>query len=187
MVQYINIDKANNLVYDKPEKVYEKGELLQKFEEFVSVNGFVIKERVNTKRVPYEFVLEKNNKRYRIVTYLKNITGAGWADKPHIRRVQVTNIRKDNIDNYIDTTDTEVLVILGYYNFDNNPIMVAWNAYRYISHNTNRSCYVEVKDLQDGYKKGFEQTTCSDQKIWVFRPEYFETFLDNYIDNNRAE
>ena len=41
--------------------------------------------------------------------------------------------------------------------------------------------------LQDGYKKGFEQTTCFDQKIWVFRPEYFETFLDNYIDNNKAE
>ena len=124
-------------------------------------------------------------KEYTLVMYLKNITGAGWADKPHMKRVQVSNVRKDDMDKYIDTTNNQTILILGYYNFDDNPVIVAWNAYRYVYHNTVRSCYVSVDNLMDAYKSGMAVTECSNQEIWVFKPNHFEEFLKNYIEQNK--
>ena len=119
MLTYVNIDKNNGLVYDAPEKVYEKKELLEKFEEFIKQEGFSITWE-SSKRAPYVATIKKDGKEYTLVMYLKNITGAGWADKPHMKRVQVSNVRKDDMDKYIDTTNNQTILILGYYNFDEN-------------------------------------------------------------------
>ena len=119
--------------------------------------------------------------------YLKNVTGAGWADKPNYRRVQVTNVRIEDPERYIDPTDQDVFMVLGYYDFDNNPIMVAWDAYKYVMHNTNRSCYVTTNNLQAGYSKGIEITNCSEQKIWIFKADYFKIFLDNYMKELKVD
>ena len=184
MLTYVNIDKNNGLVYDASEKVYEKKELLEKFEEFIKQEGFSINWG-SSKRAPYVATIKKDGKEYTLVMYLKNITGAGWADKPHMKRVQVSNVRKDDMDKYIDTTNNQTILILGYYNFDDNPVIVAWNAYRYVYHNTVRSCYVSVDNLMDAYKSGMAVTECSNQEIWVFKPNHFEEFLKNYIEQNK--
>lgn len=184
MLTYVNVDKNMNLVYDAPERVYPKSEILLKFESFVSSEGFSV-EWENTKRVPYVAKLSKAGKSYTLVMYLKNITGAGWANKPHMKRVQVSNVRNDDMNKYIDTTNSQTILILGYYEFDNNPLFVAWNAYRYVYHNTVRSCYVSIDNLLDAYKSGFSVTECSDQEIWVFKPNHFEEFLQDYIEQNK--
>ena len=186
MINYTNIDKDYNLVYNKSEKIFKKPELFAKFEEFISQSGFEVKEWKNKNRVPYELIISKDNVDYRLVVFLKNITGAGWAEKPNIKRVQVSNIRVVDIEKYIDTTATETLIILGYYNFDDNPIMVAWNAYRYVSHGTQRSCYVDIGNLLDGYRNGYCTTNYAEQRIWIFKPTYFEVFLKNYIEKNKV-
>ena len=187
MINYINIDRNNNLVYDQPEKKLSKNGLFEEFEKFVAVNGFTVKEWKNKKSVPYELIVGKEGINYRLIVFLKNITGAGWVDKPHIKRVQVTNVRTVDNEKYISTTDTEALIILGYYNFDDNPIMVAWNAYRYVNHNKNRSCYIDIESLHEGYMNGYTTRMCSDQRVWVFKPSYFETFLKNYIEKNKVQ
>lgn len=187
MLTYTNVDKDNRLVYGKEEKRYTKSELLKSFEDFIKESGFKIIEWRNDKHVPYEIIISKDNKNYRLVLFLKNITGAGWETKPNIKRVQVTNIRVVDIDKYINTTDSEALVILGYYNFDDNPIMVAWNAYKYVYHGTNRSCYVDIESLLEGYKNGYISKNYADQRIWVFKANYFEVFLKNYIEKNKVE
>lgn len=184
MLTYVNIDNQNNFVYDAPEKVYKKRELLSKFEEFIKAEGFSLSWDFNN-RVPYVATVEKDGKKYTLVMYLKNITGAGWADKPHMKRVQVSNVRNDDMDKYIDTTNNQTILIVGYYNFDNNPLIVAWDAYRYVYHNTVRSCYVSIDNLLDAYKSGFAITECSNQKIWVFKPNHFAEFLEDYIDSNK--
>ena len=120
------------------------------------------------------------------IMFYKNITGAGWIDKPNIKRVQVTNVRKGDISKYISTSNNETLIILGYYNYDDNPIMVAWNAYHYVYHDTTRSCYVDVNTLIDGYKKGYLNTVYAKQNIWVFTSENFERFLQEYINLNKV-
>lgn len=184
MITYVNIDKNNNFVYDAPEKVFKKNILLSKFEEFIEADGFSLSWDSNN-RVPYIATIERPGQKYTLVMYLKNITGAGWADKPHMKRVQVSNVRNDDMDKYIDTTSNQTILIIGYYNFDNNPLIVAWDAYRYVYHNTVRSCYVSIDNLREAYKSGFVITECSNQKIWVFRPNHFAEFLKDYIESNK--
>ena len=161
--------------------------MLAKFEDFLKEGSFNVVSWNWVKNVPYDVTVTNGKENYRLVVYLKNISGAGWKEKPHIKRVQVTNVRNDDMDKYIDTTSSETLLILGYYNFDENPIMVAWNAYQYVQHNTNRSCYVNLEHLQEGYKNGMYITTCAEQKIWVFKPESFQNFLKDYIKANKWE
>lgn len=184
MLTYININKDNNFVYDAPEKVFGKKELLLKFEEFIKLEGFSLSWDTYN-RVPYVATIEKEGKAYTLVMYLKNVTGAGWRDKPHMKRVQVSNVRNDDMEKYIDTTNDQTILILGYYNFDGNPLLVAWDAYRYVYHNTVRSCYVSIDNLMEAYKSGFVVTECSNQKIWVFKPHHFSKFLDDYIESNK--
>lgn len=183
MGKYININSDCRLEYDRDEVVYKKSELLKKFEEFLQESGFSVRWN-ETKSSPYAAVVSHGNKEYKLVLYLKNITGAGWSDKPHIKRVQVNNVRNEDATKYIDTTSEQTILILGYYNFDNNPLIVAWNAYKYVYHNTIRSCYVTIDNLIEGYRNGIIETECSEQKIWVFQPKYFGEFLDSYIRDN---
>jgi len=79
------------------------------------------------------------------------------------------------------------MLILGYYNFDNNPIMVAWDAYRYIKHKTMRSCYITVDVLKKGYQSGYFVTNASSQKVWIFKSNYFEKFIKDYIEYNSSD
>jgi hypothetical protein len=58
MLTYVNIDKNNGLVYDAPEKVYEKKELLEKFEEFIKQEGFLITWE-SSKRAPYVATIKR--------------------------------------------------------------------------------------------------------------------------------
>ena len=130
--------------------------------------------------VPYECIIEKENEKYDIFLYLKNITGAGWIQKKSIKRIQVSNVRIDSYENKIFANDSIFLLMLGYYNFDNNPIVVAWDAYRYINHKTVRSAYISVDNLVCGYQKGYLVTTDASQKVWIFDSHHLEDFLLDY-------
>ena len=106
-------------------------------------------------------------------------------EKKNIKRAQVSNIKVVSPDDYVPTSNNRTVLILGYYNFDDNPIMVAWDAYRYIKHNTMRSTYVSVDNLIRGYEDGYTVTTDSSQKVWIFVSKYFENFLTDYIAYNK--
>lgn len=114
--------------------------------------------------------------------YLKNITGAGWADKPGIKRCQVKNFKAEHLEGMQIVKLKHYNLILGYYNFDSNPILVAWDAYRYLNHETNRSCYVTVDSLKRGYEKRFYEGVVSSQKCWIFTGDRFDQFLKRYIE-----
>ena len=183
---YYNINIKNEIIKDKPDITFCKKELLNKFQEFIYISGYFIMKKSNLSSVPYDIYISNGKYNYRMLMYFKNITGSGWSNKPNIRRVQVSNVRNDDIDKYINTTDNSFLVILGYYNFDNNPIMVAWNAYNYVYHNTQRSCYIDIDSLQKGYNNGYYKTICSNQSVWIFTPTYFEKFIEDYIKTNKV-
>ncbi len=184
-MNYLNIKKDLSTVVSE-DKVFKKKDLLVKFEEFVISSGFRFKCWMKNSCAPYEcLLLDQDDNIYDLVIYLKNITGAGWKDKINRKRAQVSNIKVVSPKDYIPTSSNRTLLILGYYNYDDNPIMVAWDAYRYIKHNTMRSTYVSVDNLLRGYKEGFVVTTDSSQKIWLFNSDYFKTFLDNYISYNK--
>lgn len=183
-----NINRAFDVEENSEDVIYNKTDLFKKFEQFISVSGFIITKWIKTNAVPYEVLLmDKGGRTYRIVMYLKNITHSGWRDKPWIKRVQVNNVRKIAPESYIDTEITQTLMILGYYNYDDNPLMVGWNAYKYVMHDTERSCYVTIDAMLEGYRKGYHNGTISKQKVWIFTPNYFSAFLKNYIETNKIE
>ena len=128
--------------------------------------------------MPYLFKLLIDEQWYSCYVYLKNITGAGWVNKPEIKRVQITNPSHDL--NLQDNAQSLVL-ILGYYNYDENPIWVAWDTQRYLHHQTLRSCYVIVNNLKRGYECNYLEAVDSSQKIWLFKKEHIKRFLMNYI------
>lgn len=186
MMYYYNVNKQNEIINDRNDKKYSKIELIREFKNFINISGYTVVGPADIKQAPYELNISNGNTIYKIVMYYKNITGSGWSNKPNIRRVQVTNVRNVDINKYISTSNNSFFVIFGYYNFDNNPIMVAWNAYNFVYHATTRSCYVSIDLLIEGYKKGFLKTYYSKQKMWIFTPHNFELFLNDYIKCNRV-
>ena len=184
-MEYLNIRKDLSTILSE-DKVFKKKELLEKFKEFIESSGFKLKNWIKNSCAPYEcLVLDQNNNVYDLIIYLKNITGAGWKDKTNRKRAQVSNIKVVSPDDYVPTSNNRTLLILGYYNFDDNPIMVAWDAYRYIKHNTMRSTYINVDNLVRGYENGYIVTTDASQKVWIFDSNHFEKFLIDYIAYNR--
>lgn len=186
-MEYININHDLCLVQSK-DKVFSKNELFSNFEKFINDSGYKIEKWINRKKAPYElFIVDSNNVMIYLILYLKNVTGAGWIDKPNIKRVQVSNIKIVSPNNYIGTTQYQTIAILGYYNFDNNPIMIAWDAYEYVNHKTMRSCYITTDSLKRGYEN--EYLVCNDasQKVWIFNSNYFDEFIKDYIKYNSNE
>ena len=184
-MKYTNIKSDLSTILEE-DVIYSKGQLFDAFESFIKDSGYRVEKWINTNQAPYELlVVDEKDTMTHLIIYLKNITGAGWASKPDIKRVQVTNIRVASPDNYVSTTASQSMIILGYYNFDNNPIMVAWDAYRYVKHKTNRSCYVNIDTLKRGYQQGYLISTNSSQKVWLFDSYHFSKFLEDYISYNK--
>lgn len=184
-MDYLNIRKDNSTIVS-PDKVYKKSELLTKFVDFIEHSDFKLEKWIKNSCAPYECILsDKKGNDFDLIIYLKNITGAGWSQKINRKRAQVSNVKVVSPDDYVPTSNNKSLLILGYYNFDDNPIMVAWDAYRYIQHNTMRSTYISVDNLIRGYEKGYLVTTDSSQKVWIFDSYHFEKFLNDYISYNK--
>jgi len=186
MGSFSNINKKNEIVLNTENIVFNKNQLMGKFEEFILVNGFKVKIWNSIQKSPFEITINDGKSDYYLVAFLKSLSLSGWKEKPNIKRVQVPNIRKIDEKKYIDTTLKQTFVILGYYEFDDNPIMVAWNAYKFVLHNTLRSCYVNLTSLQTGYRLGYFECNDSKQKHWIFTSGNFGLFLEKYIEYNKV-
>ncbi|MBU1143936.1 MAG: hypothetical protein KKH92_09895 [Firmicutes bacterium] len=182
-----NVCSDGTIVYNSPNEIIKGQPLKDKFESLMKMNGFTLM-WVNKKNAPSEFELSfQKHQTYRIVAYLKCVSEAGWSDKPSMKRVQVSNVRLVDNEKYIDTNFHQTNLILGIYFFRDNVIMVGWDAYKYVYHNKNRSCYVDIDALKLGTVEGFHQGEVSKQKVWVFTPNNFKYFLDSYIKYNNIE
>ena len=58
---------------------------------------------------------------------------------------------------------------------------MCWDAYRYLEHNTVRSCYVTVDSLKRGYIKKYYEGVDSGQKLWIFEGLYSKQFFNDYL------
>lgn len=172
----------NNDIIQAQDKRYPSKMLFDNLIQLLKNNEFTVVKLYSNSKSPIDaLVMRDNDTFYRLVVYMKNITGAGWEDKKYRKRVQVTNVRFKQPNQYISTNEHQAMFILGYYNFDNNPIYVAWDLYRYTNHNTNRSCYVSVSHLLSGYETGYYQGVSAENIIWVFKEQYFSKFINDYI------
>lgn len=178
-VQYLNVKRDNSFILSEDKK-FDRCALIELTKLELTKSGVKVIDFSYHKKQFYLLIEYKNE----IISFdllLKNVTGAGWVDKPGIKRCQVCNIKKEQPESLGVVANKHYNLILGYYNFDSNPILIAWDPYRYLEHRTIRSCYVTVDALKRGYGKGFYEGVVSSQKCWIFLGNYFDRFLDNYI------
>ncbi len=175
---YLNVTRDNDYIMSEDVK-FSRDELINKTIQEIKKSGVDgVELKYNKKQFDLKFIYQGRCIRFEM--FLKNITGAGWKEKPEIKRCQVSNAKNDDLDvGIID--NCKYNLILGFYCFDNNPIFVAWDPYRYLHHNTIRSCYVTVDTLKRGYEKKFYEGVVASQKLWVFTGENFIKFVDRYI------
>lgn len=178
-MNYFNVDKNLNFVLSEDKK-YSKDDLIKNVKEEFIKSGINVIDTVKLSHSLVKMVLNFDEKTISVIMYLKNITGAGWKDKPKFKRVQVANLKFDSPEFLISSNNT-INLIMGYYNFDDNPILVCWDAYRYLEHNTVRSCYVTVDSLKRGYIKKFYEGVDSGQKLWIFEGLYSKQFFNDYL------
>lgn len=180
MIKYYNITKNLDIVLTEDRKLSSK-QLEDLFISEIKKSLTTISSFNRISKNQYKCSIKYKNDDFSFITILKNITGAGWENKPKIKRVQVRNgLIVDNINIYKKDL-SNLNVIIGVYNYDNNPIIVAWDAYKYYNHKTQRSCYVSTDSLLLGYEKGFYEGVDSSQKIWIFKGEEFNKFIESYI------
>ena len=111
---------------------------------------------------PFHIVTPENDS-FVVRILPKNISGAGWPDKPEIKRIQVRafpEIPRQQRD------DFRVLCGIGYY--DSQYVLAMWDPLNYMTHSTTCSCYVFISSLEKavvsgsyyGLNKGKEVFTC---------------------------
>lgn len=176
---WYNVKKDNRIVTSEEVSIPKKT-IIKEFESLFSKTSYSFVKWNNVKRAPYECVISDGLKRINVLIYLKWISNAGWEKKPHIKRVQVSNPKNLNLDFFRYDDMNKISLIIGYYNYE-KPIFVSWNPLEYRRHNTNRSCYVDVENLINGYNNRFESSVCMGQKIVMFTPDRFQQFLDSHM------
>jgi len=180
---YDQILNSLTIVKDK-DKLYTRTELISIFQKMLFQNNYFVITSNSVSKLPIDVIVkDRCNNKYRLVVYFKNITGAGWIDKPSIKRVQIKNVLSSIDDNKSNTKDIiGLMFVLGYYNYDNNPVFVAWDIHRYGKHNTNRSCYVSISNILRGYENGYFEGVSINNKVWVFKQEFFSKFINKYVE-----
>ena len=80
--------------------------------------------------------------------------------------------------------DGEVTVLLGVCEIDEKKVFAIWNAFYFVGHKTNRSCYVSAKDLLEASESGLAISSYSDTPVYVSTTERFAEALDKFIEVN---
>ena len=99
---------------------------------------------------------------------IKNISGAGWADKPEIKRIQVRKLPE-----IPRQSSKEFFMLCGVCEIGSELILAVWDPNNYTTHSTCCSCYVYfssfTKAITNGFfyglNKGKEVMTCSDDHL----------------------
>lgn len=164
------------------DRIMKKKELLSSFEQYINNGGWKFVKWSQKKKSPYQCVVNNGKYNVDILLYLKNITNAGWEDKPHSKRIQVGNNKDIDFSMLRNQNKKKINLIIGYYNY-NKPIFAAWDSEEYTRHKTNRSCYIDVVDLIKGYKKKFIKVMRRGQQLYVFTPNNLIKYINHYINN----
>lgn len=185
MMPVININRNLEIV-NEPDKRHNPNFIFMEFLDMVSKSGFKIIEAKNKGMIKH-IIASKGDKGYDFFFVIRNVSHAGWSEKPHIKRIQVQNLSIEKPELFKPKNNKTYFFFVGYYNFDNNPLFVFWDPGRYTSHKTNRSCYVFLNTLEMAYRSGYIDTVNSNRKVWAITQKNFIKFLNNYysiIDSN---
>ncbi len=130
------------------------------------------------RRQPYEGTLDTGVSTINLYIYAWRIGNGGRANLPSEKRIQIQQ-GVDNVGFLRPITATNKTLLLGVYDSPSGtPIFAAWDATANAMH-TQKSCQVQVEDLQAAISEGIHE--CKDSRnniIYTFMPG----FLGDYID-----
>lgn len=164
------------MISDIHYKKYSIEEINENIEKIIIHSLFKIKNK-STKKNPYIYKIEDVARKINVYFICKNVTSSGWSDKPGIVRIQIKNISEI----FIYTNKNETMLISGLCMYKDKIILIVWNAYRYMNHKTNRSCYANVEMLENCYNKGYFFSRDFDQEIWLCDEWHFNLLIRDYV------
>ena len=147
-----------------------------KIEEFLTKSSFHVKDKKVT-IIPYLYKVEDVARKINIHFICKNITNAFLPGKPDVYRIQISTIN----DIFVYTNKNETMLLCGLCLYKDKWLLVVWNAYRYLNHKTNRSCYVNESTLEDCYNSGYCFSRDFSQESWICDIDHFNLLIRDYI------
>lgn len=97
---------------------------------------------------PFEIIATDGSK-YTIHVCLKNISGAGWSDKPEIKRIQIKQLPE-----LPRQRKKEFYILCGVCAYEETTLLAIWDPANYVTHNTVCSCYVYFSSLEKAMNNG---------------------------------
>ena len=112
--------------------------------------------------------------------FLKSISGGGWKEKPWVYRIQV---RKLEGDIFPKNSAYVLSLLLGLCLYDGEPVIASWNPFRFLFHETNRSCYLHYEDLLrlEEEPEGFYVSHRSAEPVSLARKDSFGKLLRHLL------
>ena len=158
---------------------YNKQELMSIFSDILVQSGFSITEcNIETN----EISIKDGIRNFIVRLIIKNISPCGWEAKETLYRIQVANVK----DSIIPTNNVKTHMLCGIADYKGNIILVVWNSYRYLKHNTQRSCYVYEKSFEKCLDNGYVMVRDFGQETWLCEKNKFSLLIRDYIYYNNV-
>lgn len=127
---------------------------------------------------PYEGILDTGSSTINLYIYAWRIGNGGRSNLPSEKRIQIQQ-NVDNVGFLRPITTTNKTLLLGVYDSPyGTPIFAAWDATANAAH-TQKSCQVQVEDLQAAITENIHQ--CNDSRgntIYTFLPDSLGDYID---------
>lgn len=163
-------------------KVLDKQELFNIF------NSFIEKSNINIDYINYDkklpsYHLNYDNKSLEIVLFIKNISDSGKGNTADKLRLQIPDISNA----YFETEKNRLFLLCGLTYYNNKPILVIWDAKRYIYHKTSRSAYIGFADINKVYFDGFLEKYDANGQIFACDDNNLKNAIEGFYEFSYCE
>lgn len=147
---------------------------------FINSNIFVldIKKKKNNF---IEFHVNLNSNYTIINMMLKNLTGGGWKEKPMIKRIQISGQHMQCLEK---NTQSTLNLLVGFSYANEKTILSVWNPFLYQFHKTNRSCYINAKDIAQTYVDGYKYAIEANKIVDLCDENHLTLLIQNFMKRN---
>ena len=172
---------------EKNLEAFNKSELIINFEKIITKSDYLIlsfKDLNDTLSNFYSLTIQKDKKIFNLTFNIRNISDAYLPNKPYIKRRQVGKLDFDSLPL---NNKTNVTLLLGLKEINGELVLVCWNPFYFVGHQTNRSCYVLESTMEKALQCGFYIGEDCKTKLYVCNETNFGKLLTQYIEENAVE
>ena len=161
-----------------------KEQLLLVFESFIIEAGYAIisVENDETNKQFTNIKTIKDGKSFLFHSNIKKIAPAYFPNDDSVLRIQVGPI---DMESTPENRENQISILVGITKQDNKNVISIWNAFYFTGHQTNRSCYLTISNIDDTFSDGKCITSYSGTPVYISTKERFNEVLDEFIEDNK--